>query len=88
MCKPGCRRAKLWGNQMKMFAALFVLISMSVYGLLVGVPAINGWERSHNYPFGKMCDLDHSCPATWKACGTDDDGRYFCTEYVGIGRRD
>jgi hypothetical protein len=34
----------------------FALLSVAVYGLLIGVPTIDRWERANAYPYGRMCD--------------------------------
>jgi hypothetical protein len=41
--------------------ALLALISINCWALLFAVPAINAWEKAHNYPYGRMCDVFHSC---------------------------
>lgn len=45
----------------RLLAICALIISASIIGLL-HVGDIDQWERAHGYPFGRMCDLNHSCP--------------------------
>jgi hypothetical protein len=41
---------------MKAAIVLLSLITISLSGLILGVPRINAWEAANNYPYGHMCD--------------------------------
>lgn len=40
-----------------------VLATITALVALTNVSAINAWEKAHGYPYGRMCDIDQSCPA-------------------------
>ena len=48
-------------NPLMGIICLASLILFSYVALAYGVPAVDSWEATRNYPFGKICDLYNVC---------------------------
>jgi len=45
----------------KSLILLFLLMAFGVGMLGYVIPEIHIWEATHNYPFGKLCDVFNNC---------------------------
>ena len=45
----------------KSLILLFLLMAFGIGMLGYVIPEIHIWEATHNYPFGKLCDVFNNC---------------------------
>jgi hypothetical protein len=48
-------------SELTMVVAASIICATAMLMLVIVIPQIHQWERSNNYPYGKLCDVYHSC---------------------------